>query len=106
MFEKFGPEEWQLVVMVGLSIISGIGAIVLAIAAWTLKYIIDVEKNTSSSAASTTAMASSLESLKSDNEKDHDILHGRIKDVETVQVQHGETLVEHSLKIKGLEGGC
>ncbi|QDU05413.1 hypothetical protein V6x_51500 [Gimesia chilikensis] len=107
IFEKFGPEEWQLVVMVGLSVVSGIGTIVLCVAAWTLKYIIDVEKNTSSSAASTMAMAESLKSLKDDNDKDHEVIHERIDGVLVTQNERSKKLVEHGLNIQNLQRrGC
>lgn len=59
MFEKFGTEEWGLFIQITFWVIGGITTILMAIATWTLKYIIEVAENTAS-------MAASLESLRSD----------------------------------------
>ncbi len=98
MFEKFGPEEWTVFIGV-IGIMFTLAGGTFTVGVYILRYIIDVERNTSSSAAS-------LESLKSDNDKDHEVIHDRIDGAIITLNQHGNTLVEHGLEIKGLKGAA
>lgn len=104
MFQKWGPEEWGAIIGLFGLLLTFCGG-VLAIAWQTMKYIIDIEKNTAGTSVASQTMQTSLNDFKSENERDHEHLHGRITGVEGKVNEQGEKLVEHSMSIKNLRGG-
>lgn len=98
MFEKLGPDEWKMIIGWGLSAIGGICLVVLGIAGWTLKYIIDVARNTA-------AMAAAFTAYKNENDSEHEHIHEKLKslgdDVKSLSAAH----TEHSLQIRDLQNG-
>ena len=88
MFEKMGPEDWKLIIGIGMAVIGSLCSIVLCIAAWTLKYIIKVERNTAATSAGMIAIADAMAVLRSANDTEHREIHDRI--VRETEEIHGK----------------
>lgn len=94
MFDSLTPSDWIQVV---LAIIAGL-TLLAPVVYWMFK----MERHASTTAVTNSEIARSLESLKADNDKDHDVIHGRIDSVQLEVKGHGEKLVEHKFHIDSL----
>lgn len=101
MFDKLSPDEWKAIVGVGMTLIGGITSMVLLIAAWTLKYIIKVERNTAGTAAAMVAIAEALSVLRTDNDNEHQEIHDRIDRENGVIHEAIQTVAADVQQLKG-----
>ena len=95
MFEKLGPEEWKFIIGWGLTIVGSICTLLLGIAGATLKFIIDIAKNTA-------ALTAQFELSRNDNENEHREIHDRIGNVEADVKTLSAASATHTEQINGL----
>lgn len=105
MFNQFGPEEWRQFAGIIISLIGAVCVLVLGIAAWTLRYIIRVEGNTSATKTACSSIDKSLTTFQTQNEQDHRDLHIRIDQVEDAQNTLSQTVVQQGTEIDFLKRG-
>lgn len=94
------PDNFQTLATIIITIVSGFCLVVSGLAAWTLKYIIDIARDMAVTKTSCQSIDKSLTEFKRENERDHEHMQDRIADVEKSQVDLGYTV--HGLQ----KGNC
>lgn len=94
------PSNLQVLATIIITIVSGFCLVVSGLAAWTLKYIIDIARDMAITKTSCQSIDKSLEQFKQENERDHEHIHDRVTEVEKTQVELGFAV--HGLQ----KGGC
>lgn len=100
MGDYLSPDNFQTLAAVIIAIVSGFCLVVSGLAAWTLKYIVDIARDMAITKTSCQSIDKSLTEFKQENGQDHKELHGRITKVE--DVNHEQGLLIHGLQ----KGNC